>query len=143
METRSHVLDIGSGGGLPIIPCLVARPDLSATLFESSPKKAVFLREAVDRAGARGRGVIVTERFEHRSTPQGNVLTCRAIERFADILPDIYNWAPPNSRLLLFAGRSVQKLLGKSGVPFNTFLIPDTEQRYLFVLEKRARPARP
>src|SRR5215204_4989749 len=51
---NAKVADIGSGGGLPIIPCLIARPDLEATLIESSQKKAVFLREAlkaVDRHG--------------------------------------------------------------------------------------------
>ena len=45
--------DIGSGGGLPIIPCLIARPDLEATLIESSQKKVVFLREALNRLGLR------------------------------------------------------------------------------------------
>src|SRR5215204_3566685 len=51
---NAKVADVGSGGGLPIIPCLVARGDLYATLIESSQKKAVFLREAlkaVDRHG--------------------------------------------------------------------------------------------
>src|SRR5215212_7955248 len=37
-------VDVGSGAGLPAIPCLVVREDLSATLVESSEKKAVYLR---------------------------------------------------------------------------------------------------
>ena len=48
-ETR--VVDVGSGGGLPIIPCLIMRPGLKATLIESSKKKCVFLREALKRTG--------------------------------------------------------------------------------------------
>src|SRR4030095_3909016 len=28
----AKIVDIGSGAGLPIIPCLIARPDISATL---------------------------------------------------------------------------------------------------------------
>src|ERR1043166_9044265 len=47
----AHVADIGSGGGLPIIPCLIARADLEATLIESSQKKAVFLREVINEIG--------------------------------------------------------------------------------------------
>src|ERR687890_63859 len=43
------LLDVGSGAGLPAVPCLVARPDLRAVLFEASRKKSVFLREAVSR----------------------------------------------------------------------------------------------
>src|SRR3954463_7441964 len=33
---NASVVDIGSGGGLPIIPCLLVRTDLRATLIESS-----------------------------------------------------------------------------------------------------------
>ena len=43
----ARIADVGSGGGLPIIPCLIARGDIHATLIESSKKKAVFLREAL------------------------------------------------------------------------------------------------
>src|SRR5512145_1534616 len=36
----ASVIDIGSGAGLPIIPCLIARPDIKPTLIESSQKKS-------------------------------------------------------------------------------------------------------
>src|SRR4026209_102143 len=51
LPAKATVADIGSGGGLPIIPCLIARPDLDVTLIESSQKKVVFLREALNRLG--------------------------------------------------------------------------------------------
>src|SRR4029078_9261851 len=47
MDHGARVVDVGSGAGLPIIPCLIVRPDLSAVLIESSKKKSVFLREAL------------------------------------------------------------------------------------------------
>src|SRR5882762_8411128 len=43
------IADMGSGAGLPIIPCLIVRADLRATLIESSQKKVVFLKEALKR----------------------------------------------------------------------------------------------
>src|SRR5215212_4240668 len=49
LPQNAKIADIGSGGGLPIIPCLIARPDLEATLIESSQKKAIFLREALNQ----------------------------------------------------------------------------------------------
>src|ERR687897_396382 len=34
----ASVVDIGSGAGLPAVPCLVVRPDLKAVLIEASKK---------------------------------------------------------------------------------------------------------
>ncbi len=42
-----RLLDMGSGAGLPALPLLVTRPELSATLVESVKKKCSFLRHAI------------------------------------------------------------------------------------------------
>ncbi len=41
------LLDFGSGAGLPGIPILLLRPEITVTLAESQSKKASFLREAL------------------------------------------------------------------------------------------------
>src|ERR1700704_2534868 len=51
LSRGARVTDVGSGAGLPIIPCLIMRDDLRATLIESSQKKVVFLREALRSFG--------------------------------------------------------------------------------------------
>src|SRR2546422_8324643 len=61
---NARVVDVGSGAGLPLIPCLVARLDLHATLIESSPKKTVFLREALKHLSLDDRAAVVAKRFE-------------------------------------------------------------------------------
>lgn len=43
MKIGATLLDVGSGAGFPGIPLKIARPDLSLTLVEPSPKKASFL----------------------------------------------------------------------------------------------------
>src|SRR5688500_2520684 len=69
MREGVSVCDVGSGGGLPIIPCLVVRADLRATLIEASTKKAVFLREALSCLGLQQRARVVAERFERNASP--------------------------------------------------------------------------
>lgn len=56
--------DLGSGGGSPAIPLLVARPALHLTMIESKSRKAAFLREAVRELGFAGSAVVLDARFE-------------------------------------------------------------------------------
>lgn len=45
MDEGVHVIDIGSGAGLPGIPLAIARPDLNITLIEPLLKRSTYLRE--------------------------------------------------------------------------------------------------
>lgn len=127
----ARVADIGSGGGLPIIPCLIARPDLEATLIESSQRKTVFLREALTRLSVRG--VIVARPFEDVPAPPVSFVTCRALDQFMRKLPALINWAPQGSTLLLFGGETLGEQLSTANVNFEQLLIPKSEKRFLFI----------
>ncbi len=127
----ARVADIGSGGGLPIIPCLIARPDLEATLIESSQKKVIFLREASNQLALRA--TIISRPFEDVPAPAVSFVTCRALDQFMRKLPALINWAPQNSTLLLFGGESLGEQLKRANVNFEQLLIPQSEKRYLFL----------
>ena len=127
----AHVADVGSGGGLPIIPCLIARADLRAALIESSQRKAVFLGEAVNRLGLQA--LIVAHPFEDVATPNVSFVTCRALDQFMRKLPALINWAPRGSTLLLFGGETLGQQLQRANVNSKRFLIPRSEKRYLFL----------
>src|ERR1043166_6661291 len=107
LPSDATIADIGSGGGLPIIPCLIARPDLEATLIESSQKKVVFLREALNRLGLGG--TVVAQRFEDIAAPDVSFVTCRALDQFMRKMPALIRWAPRRSTLLLFGGETLEK----------------------------------
>jgi 16S rRNA (guanine527-N7)-methyltransferase len=127
LPPRAKIADIGSGAGLPIIPCLIARPDLEATLIESSQKKAVFLREAFN-AVVRS-ATIIARRTEEIETLDVEFVSCRALDQFIRKIRVLMDWAPKGSTLLLFAGEELRKQLNA----YEQFLVPGSEKRYLFV----------
>jgi 16S rRNA (guanine527-N7)-methyltransferase len=130
------VADIGSGAGLPILPCLMARPDLQASLIEASKKKSVFLREVLNQTALSKQATVIAERFEEIDAPQVGFVTSRALERFGEMLPRLLEWAPSRSKLLLFAGEELGELIIKSGLPVTTVLIPNSQRRFLLVVTK-------
>src|SRR5438105_8423353 len=111
LPSNARVADIGSGAGLPLIPCLLVRPDLRVTLIESSQKKLIFLREALRHANSATSGRLIGARFENIPAPEGDFITCRAMDRFPAMLPKLIDWAPVNSTLLIFAGTALRKQL--------------------------------
>lgn len=132
IPSGANVVDVGAGAGLPAIPCLVVRPDLQAVLVEASQKKSVFLREALSRLGLSARARVVAERFEKIEAPDADCLTCRAIERFTEILPALVAWASRVPTLLLFGGESLREKLELEGLSFETVRVPESERRFLF-----------
>ena len=133
---NANVVDIGSGAGLPIIPCLITRPDITATLIESSQKKSVFLREALKSIGAIKRANIVTKPFEESMAPTAEFVTCRALDNFSSKLGTLIRWAPSASTLLLFGGGSLRQQLTAQNCEFTETLLPCSDQRFLFQLKK-------
>jgi len=139
MREGARVCDVGSGGGLPIIPCLLARPDVRATLVEASTKKAVFLREVLRHLELNDAAQVVSERFEKITAPAVEVVTCRALERFTEMYPRLVAWSPPACRLLFFGGPVLGELIERDANirSFMTIKLPESEQRFLFMCERK------
>ena len=132
------LFDVGSGAGLPAVPCLVLRKDVKAVLVEASQKKSVFLREALSRLGLSDRARVVAERFEKVPPPDADCLTCRAIERFTEILPILLTWAARVPTLLLFGGESLREVLEREGLSFEIVRVPESERRFVFVMRRES-----
>ncbi|HEV7903393.1 MAG TPA: 16S rRNA (guanine(527)-N(7))-methyltransferase RsmG [Pyrinomonadaceae bacterium] len=139
MDEGARVCDVGSGGGLPIIPCLVVRPDVRATLVEASTKKAVFLREALRHLELQDRAETLAERFEATTAPEADAVTCRALERFTEMYPRLVGWSPHASRLLFFGGSALGELIVRDENlrAFTAVKMPESEGRFLYVCERK------
>jgi 16S rRNA (guanine527-N7)-methyltransferase len=105
--TINRVIDVGSGAGFPGLPIKIWAPQVHLTLIESNHKKATFLKE-VARALTLTNVDVVTARAESFSG-QAEVVTLRAVERFASVLPLAVRFVTPGGRIALLIGdRQVQ-----------------------------------
>jgi 16S rRNA (guanine527-N7)-methyltransferase len=132
----ARVVDVGSGAGLPIIPCLIVRPDLSAILIESSTKKSVFLKEALRKLDKTNNATVVCARFEDTEAPEADFLSCRALDQFSNKVSALLKWVRPGTSLLFFGGDSISEELRKEQIHFEHVHIPHSERRSLFVSHK-------
>ena len=103
---RPRVADLGSGAGLPGLPIKLWAPRIALTLIESNQKKATFLRE-VTRALILTDVNVHSDRAETLATQSPfDLVTLRAVERFADVLPIAARLVAPAGRLALLIGAS-------------------------------------
>lgn len=136
LPNEASVAEVGAGGGLPILPCLIVRADISAVLIEASQKKAVFLREALTATGTSKQATVIAGRFEKVAVPPVGFVTCRALERFEEMLPHLLEWAPAQATLLLFGGMRLERRIGDLGLATRAELMPRSKARFLFVVNK-------
>jgi 16S rRNA (guanine527-N7)-methyltransferase len=136
LPPKAKFADIGTGAGLPAIPCLIARDDVRGVLIESKLKKAKFLEEALAECGLANRAEIVARQFEELRKPAVSHVLCRALDKFTQKLPRLLKWSG-DSALLFFGGNALRDELNKNGVRFTEKLMPLSEQRFLFVAQIR------
>lgn len=124
--------DVGTGGGLPSIPCLLVREDLKAVLIESKIKKAKFLTLAIEKLRLKHHTRISATQFAETNLGHCTAVTCRAIDKFTEKLPRLLSWSR-KSQLLFFGGENLRSALQVNRVKFVQRLMPLSEQRFLFV----------
>ena len=140
LRPEARLIDVGSGAGLPAIPCLIARDDLHGILVESSRRKAVFLKEALRELDLAQRGEIIEARFEETVAPAADAVTCRAVERFQLVAGNLIEWAPVTSTLLLFGGEALCAEVKRSLPWARAEKLPKSERRFLVIAARTATP---
>ena len=132
LPKNSSFADLGTGAGLPGVPCLIARKDTRGFLIESKLKKASFLREVLTKCNLEDRASVLDRQFEELERPDVDFIFCRALDKFIEKLPKILKWSK-DCRLLFFGGENLGENLEKRGVKFERKLIPLSEKRFIFI----------
>ena len=136
LPQNSRFVDIGAGAGLPSIPCLIVRDDLHAALIESKEKKAKFLNSAITELELDERARVVNRQFEEASPGEAKFVTCRALDKFSEKLPQLLKWCG-NRSLLFFGGSALGDEMRKRGLKVEAaLLMPLSERRFLFVTKE-------
>jgi 16S rRNA (guanine527-N7)-methyltransferase len=129
------VADLGSGAGFPGIPVKLWAPNIALTLIESNHKKAAFLSE-VTRALTLTDVNIQNTRAETLPPSTFDVITLRAVERFAEILTVAAYLLKPGGRLALLIGPSQQSAACSALPQFawrRAIPIPESSRRILLI----------
>lgn len=136
LTENAKFADVGTGAGLPAVPCLIVREDLRGVLIESKLKKANFLKEVLAKCQLTNRAEILNRQFEELEKPDVSYVLCRALDKFTKKLPKLLKWSD-NCPFLLFGGNALREELERLGVKFEEKLLPMSEQRFLFVSSKK------
>jgi len=135
LPAGARFADLGTGGGLPSIPCLLVRSDLKGLLIESKEKKTKFLDLAVAALGIGDRVEIVNKQFGEVDPANCESVTCRALDKFTEKLPRMLKWRM-RRQMLLFGGPNLRDALRSEKATFTERLMPMSDQRYLFVVNR-------
>jgi len=130
---NSKLADIGAGAGLPSIPCLLLREDLKGRLIDSKEKKTRFLTETVDRLRISDRVEVISKQFIETHAADAAHVTCRALDKFTELLPRLVRWSRGRT-MLLFGGLALGDALKQNKVNFRSELMPLSERRYLYIV---------
>jgi len=126
--------DVGTGAGLPSIPCLIVREDLFAFLIESKQKKIGFLKPALQTMLLSRRARVIHRQFDEVKEDDFSFVTCRALDKFTEKLPRIVKWSGMRKKIL-FGGPALEDALNSLKLGFEKRLIPMSERRYIFIVE--------
>ena len=134
LSENAKFADVGSGAGLPSIPCLIVRRDLAAVLIESKEKKTRYLEHTLSQLELTERAVVFNKQFEEVRDKDFDTVTCRALDKFSDKLPRLLKWSG-DRRKVLFGGPTLREALKQVRIQFEERLIPMSEQRYVFYIK--------
>ena len=98
-----HVLDVGSGGGVPGVILAILRPDMKVNLVERDQRKCSFLRDCVRSLGLSNTQVVADDVFV--IDPLGvDVVTARAFAGMTPLIACLIRHGSKNAQGIFLKG---------------------------------------
>lgn len=105
-DDTQTLVDLGSGAGFPgLVLAEMLRSKVAVTLYESTGKKAKFLKAAAARLDLSIE--VCNERIEARLRPAADIVTARALAPLDKLLPYAQQFASRQTVCLFLKGQSV------------------------------------
>ena len=99
-----HILDVGTGAGLPGIPLALAYPDLHFTLLDSNGKKIRFVTQAVAELGLANVDVIQSRIEAFQPTSRFDTITARAYASMEELISQTTRLLANEGQYLIMKG---------------------------------------
>lgn len=116
-RSKSHLVDIGTGGGFPGLVCKAARPELDITLVEPRKKRCSFLKHIVrslELESVKIHSVRIEELPELPSDESITHVTSRAVTEVGPFLEMVEVFSSTRPSVLLMKGPKWQSELKKA-----------------------------
>jgi 16S rRNA (guanine527-N7)-methyltransferase len=153
---KASVLDLGTGGGFPLLPCSVVLPLLQPVLLDSSSKKAEFLSHLVTKLGMAEVEVLErrVEDIEYSHREKFDIVCTRAYASLTVFLAAaaplvrgggrLCAWKGPRFEEELENSRPVMEKEGLELEKLYRYNLPFTERKgIIVVVRKKSSPGNP
>lgn len=107
----AHVVDVGSGAGLPGVVLAAIRPDLRVTLLEPLLRRTVFLEECLDALELENAEVLRGRAEDWARRMGADVVTARAVAPMERLVGWCLPLLRPSGRMLALKGEAANEEL--------------------------------
>jgi len=98
LQESTHVLDLGTGGGLPGIPLAIMRPDIDFTLVDSIRKKTLALEDMISKLNLKNVNVLCARAEELGAAGANDVGVDIVVARAVAPIKELIKWSIPLTR---------------------------------------------